>query len=93
MSKKRALESLPDFIYVFARKQGANPILRSSPMLDSTRNVVYLDAKDMMAQASIEHVRTLLTTCLAQLDALNAQVAAAHLSACLDVLQQDFKSD
>ena len=50
-------------------------------------------AKGGVATAPIQQVQALLTTCLARLDALDAQVAAAHLSACLDTLRQDFNPD
>ena len=66
---------------------------RSSPMFELMPIADLSDAQGSVAAAPIQHVQALLTKCLARLDALDAQVAAAHLSACLDTLRQDFKAD
>lgn len=65
----------------------------SSSMFDLMHTADFRDAKSMVANAPIQHVQALLSTCLARLDALDEQVAAAHLSACLNSLQQHFKAD
>jgi len=57
------------------------------------RSADLTNAPRAVASAPIHHVRAVLQDCLARLDALDAPVAAAHLSACLDVLRQDVNPD
>jgi hypothetical protein len=57
------------------------------------RTIDLLKAPSPAAVTAEQHVYATLRDCLARLDALGEDVAAAHLSACLDTLGERFNPD